>query len=165
MGKVHSLDDFLQRLTVADVLDLLEDAVVGGLAVVNALFDGLIGVAEDLVAWVQYLLNEPIQVPVLTAFYRSDRRALTLLSVISLVCAAPLILILRLVDGAWPDFSDGMARAGEPGSLGMTTSSRRSASSTACAGGSTAGPRLRRHQTGQAEGIGDEPALSKLLLV
>ena len=74
-----------------------------------------------LLAWVKELLNEPIQVPVLTALYRkwTHGQQLTLLNLISLVCAVPLTLILRLVDGAWPDFSNGMAKAGEPGSLGM----------------------------------------------
>jgi len=126
LGNIHSLDDFLERLTVADLLDVLEDLLVGGLAVLNALFDGLIAVLADLVEWVKYLLNEPIQVPVLTALYRemTGGQQLTLLSVVSLVCAVPLILILRLVDGAWPDFSDETARAGEPWGLGLTTAAK-----------------------------------------
>ena len=167
MGRVHSLNDFLQRLTVADLLDLLEDLVVGGMVVVKALFDGLMGVLEDLVAWFKDLLNEPIQVPVLTALYRewTHGEQLTLLNLISLVCAVPLMLILRVVDGAWPDFSDGMARAGEPGSLGMNTIIKAfGICNGLCwlANGALRG--VIDAYTGQTEGIGTNPWLGKILL-
>jgi hypothetical protein len=124
-GKIHSLGDILQRLTVGDLLDVDEDLVVGGLAVANAFLDGLIDVAENLVDWVKDLINEPIHVPVLTALYSvlTGGQQLTLLNLISLVCAIPLMLILRLADGAWPDFSAATA-AEKSGDLGLTNEAK-----------------------------------------
>ncbi len=122
LNTVHSVEDFLERLTVADVLDVFEDLTVGGLAVAKAFFDGLVGVVIDMVEWISYILNQPINVPVLTALYRDlTGEQLTLLSLISLVCAIPLTLILYLVDGTLPDFSAPPASAaGETGSLELT---------------------------------------------
>jgi outer membrane protein assembly factor BamB len=165
VNSIHSLVDFLEGLTVGELLDAFETLIVGALAVINAFFDGLIGEAEDLVEWIKYLLNEPINVPVLTAVYRAlTGQQLTLLSLISFVCAIPLNLVLYLVDGAWPDFSD--PSAGETGSLGLTTQAKAFGilnGLCSLANGAIRG--VIDAYAGAAQGVGPGPVLGNVLVV
>jgi hypothetical protein len=85
------------------LLTIVEDLIVGMVAVTQALADGLIGVIQSLVNVVIGLLNTPIDIPFLGWLYQLIfDEPLTILNAVSLVAAIPVTIIYRVVEGHYP---------------------------------------------------------------
>lgn len=96
------------------LLTIVEDLILGMVAVTQALVDGLIGAVQALINTVVGLLNTPVDIPFLSWLYRLlFDEPLTILNAASLVAAIPVTIIYRVVEGHYPsqDGITGMAGA------------------------------------------------------
>lgn len=111
---VSSAGDFFRGL-LADLLRLLEVVTILALDIAKAFFDGLFALIESLVGWVGALLNQAIDIPVLSWLFGwlTGGEKLTLLNLITLIGAIPITLLYRVVEGTWPDVSQA-SDAGAP---------------------------------------------------
>ncbi|MFN8464724.1 MAG: hypothetical protein U0X20_04200 [Caldilineaceae bacterium] len=104
--KVQSTDQFL-KMAIVDLLDILQDLLIGSIAVAKAFLDGLLALAADMVAFLfdptTGLLTRPLGIPVLSDLYRLlFGSELTFLDLIILVAAIPVTFLYRIIEGAWP---------------------------------------------------------------
>jgi hypothetical protein len=109
-----SLSDLGSTLLV-DFLEIIKALAITAMSVVNALLDGFLKAAADLINWFQNdILNYELDIPILSGIYQyfmGDEP--TLLGVISLVLAIPLTLLYYVIHGSYPQFSTGGAALSE----------------------------------------------------
>jgi hypothetical protein len=111
IGHSQSAGDFFKS-ALNLLLTIIEDLILGMVAVTKALVDGLIGAIEALINTVQQLLNTPINIPFISWLYHSlFGEQLTILNAVSLVAAIPVTIIYRVVEGHYPS-QDGITGAG-----------------------------------------------------
>ncbi len=128
IGQSHSAGDFFKS-ALNLLLTIIEDLILGMVAVTQALVDGLIGAIEALVNTVMGLLNTPVNIPFISWLYQSIfGEPLTILNAISLLAAIPVTIIYRVVEGHYPS-QDGVTGAAVTGAA--LTPPRRAAISLA----------------------------------
>jgi hypothetical protein len=91
-------------MLIADLLALAETAVVGGIAVMQAIVSGLQTVVDQIVALFDG--GGEVYIPIITAIW--DKLAsvlhlpkITLIDVVTLVAAIPVTIVYRIVTGHW----------------------------------------------------------------
>lgn len=97
--------DFLQ-MALFSLLDVIQDLLISSMAVGEALLEGILGLAGDLVTFLldpqQGILVQPLDIPILGDLYKllfgSD---LTFLDLVILVASIPVTFIYRIVEGQW----------------------------------------------------------------
>ena len=102
IGQSRSAGDFFKS-ALNLLLTIVEDLILGMVAVTQALVDGLIGAIQALVNTVMGLLNTPVNIPFISWLYQSIvGEPLTMLNAVSLVAAIPVTMIYRVVEGRYP---------------------------------------------------------------
>jgi hypothetical protein len=102
IGQSRSAGDFFKS-ALNLLLTIVEDLILGMVAVTQALVDGLIGAIQALVNTVMGLLNTPVNIPFISWLYESIfGEPLTILNAVSLVAAIPVTMIYRVVQGRYP---------------------------------------------------------------
>ncbi|MDN5937683.1 MAG: hypothetical protein L0H83_03390 [Salinisphaera sp.] len=102
IGQSQSAGDFFKS-ALSLLLTLVEDLILGMVAVTQALVDGLIGAIQALINTVVSLLNTPVDIPFLSWLYQLIfGEPLTILNAVSLVAAIPVTIIYRVVEGRYP---------------------------------------------------------------
>ena len=97
-----SITQFFSTLMTV-LLDIVETALIGALAVTNAFVDGFLALIDDVIGIVMSVLTTEIQIPVLTWLYEKVfGEKLTFLNVATLVAAIPVTLIFRVAEGQYP---------------------------------------------------------------
>ena len=110
IGKSQSGSDFFKS-ALNLLLTIIEDLILGMVAVSQALVDGLIGTIEALVTTVKGLLNTPLNIPFISWLYHwLFGEQLTILNAVSLVAAIPVTIVYRVVEGHYPS-KDGITGA------------------------------------------------------
>jgi hypothetical protein len=101
--QVSSAHEFL-TMGVVDLIDIIEDLVIGFLAVLEALFDGLLAQGGPVQALLDGLGN--LEIPIISPLYELlTGNTLTFLDVVTFVLAIPITLLYRIIDGHWPSES------------------------------------------------------------
>ena len=102
IGQSRSAGDFFKS-ALNLLLTIVEDLILGMVAVTQALVDGLIGAIQALVNAVIGLLNTPVNIPFISWLYQKIvGEPLTILNAVSLVAAIPVTIIYRVVEGRYP---------------------------------------------------------------
>ena len=110
IGQSQSASDFFKS-ALNLLLTIIEDLILGMVAVSQALVDGLIGAIEALVTTVKGLLNTPLNIPFISWLYHwLFGEQLTILNAVSLVAAIPVTIVYRVVEGHYPS-QDGITGA------------------------------------------------------
>ena len=85
------------------LLTIVEDLILGMVAVTQALVDGMIGAMGALINAAVTLLNTPVDIPFLSWLYQLIfGEPLTVLSAVSLIAAIPVTIIYRVAEGRYP---------------------------------------------------------------
>jgi hypothetical protein len=115
--EVTSATQFLQ-MAVVDLLDLVEDLVIGAFAIVKAFISGFLSVAADFVTLVAGdggLITGTLNIPIVSSLYKTiTGDDLSFLDLCLLVAAIPITIIYRLVEGKYfaDEYSAGDAAPG-----------------------------------------------------
>ncbi|HEX2037206.1 MAG TPA: hypothetical protein VHS99_23765, partial [Chloroflexota bacterium] len=118
LGHTSSASAFMHQL-LADLLRALALVVDAALVVGNALVDGALSVAASAISSLfdpqHGYLTEPLDIPVLSWLYQTlFDEPLTVLNAITLVCAIPVTVLWRVVEGKYPSQSLPTAASARP---------------------------------------------------
>jgi hypothetical protein len=105
IGQSQSAGDFFKSALNLP-LTLVEDLILGMVAVTQALVDGMIGAIGAIGALINTamtLLNTPVDIPFLSWLYQLIfDEPLTVLNAVSLIAAIPVTIIYRVAEGRYP---------------------------------------------------------------
>jgi hypothetical protein len=94
-------------MAIVDLLDILQDLLVGGLIISGALLSGMLALAQDIVNFLvdpdSGLLTRPLDIPIISDLFKliiGDD--LTFFNLIVLVASIPISILYRVIEGAWP---------------------------------------------------------------
>ncbi|HKN88622.1 MAG TPA: PQQ-binding-like beta-propeller repeat protein [Nitrospiraceae bacterium] len=117
IGQSQSAGDFFKS-ALNLLLTIVEDLILGMVAVTQALVDGLIGAIGALINTAMTLLNTPVDIPFLSWLYQLIfGEPLTVLNAVSLIAAIPVTIIYRVAEGRYPS-EDGITGS----TVGLETS-------------------------------------------
>lgn len=109
-----------ENLSIGDLIanmgfDLLDDF----LGVIESLITAILGTLSDIVLELADTLNEPIQIPVLSALYKKLTRGsdLTILDAICLVMAVPTTIVYKIAVGKSPTEIEGIESLTKQGAM------------------------------------------------
>lgn len=125
----RSTSQFLQ-MALVDLLDILQDLLIGSLALTDALLQGLLAQAADLVNFFvgasDGILTRSLDIPILSDLFELIvEDDLTFFNLIVLVAAIPVTILYRVIEGVWPGDQLPQGASGtQPGLLGLTALGR-----------------------------------------
>jgi hypothetical protein len=102
---ISSSSQFLQMAMVG-LLDILQDLLIGSLAITEAFMEGLLVLGEGLVTLLfdpdTGFLTRPLDIPILSDLYQLlFKSQLSLFDLMVLVAAIPVTFLYRIIEGAW----------------------------------------------------------------
>jgi hypothetical protein len=102
IGQSQSAGDFFKS-ALNLLLTIVEDLILGMVAVTQALVDGMIGAIGALINTAVTLLNTPVDIPFLSWLYQLIfGEPLTVLNAVALIAAIPVTIIYRVAEGRYP---------------------------------------------------------------